>query len=67
MIQTLADLEVKYETLIPIHCDNTSCWHVYKQVCLSLMARSEYAAMAKQGQCKLRRDSAECKCMCVCH
>jgi hypothetical protein len=24
MIQTLADLEVKYTTLIPIHCDNTS-------------------------------------------
>jgi hypothetical protein len=24
MIQTLADLEVKYTALIPIHCDNTS-------------------------------------------
>ena len=24
MIQTLADLEVKYSALIPIHCDNTS-------------------------------------------
>jgi hypothetical protein len=35
------------------------CWHVYRQVCLSLMARSEYAAIAKQGQRKLRRDSAE--------
>jgi hypothetical protein len=35
------------------------CWHVYRQVCLSLMARSEYAAMEKQGQRKLRRDSAE--------
>ena len=33
--------------------------HVYRQVCLSLMARSEYAAMEKQGQRKLRRISAE--------
>jgi hypothetical protein len=36
-----------------------SCWHVYRQVCLSLMERLEYAAMAKQGLRKLRRISAE--------
>jgi hypothetical protein len=30
MIQTLADLEVKYTTLIPIHCDNTSAISVSK-------------------------------------
>ena len=39
------------------------------QVCLSLMARSEYATMAKQGQRKLIRDSAkvheECKSVLV--
>jgi hypothetical protein len=29
------------------------------KVCLSLMERSEYAVMEKQGQRKLRRDSAE--------
>jgi hypothetical protein len=33
---------------------SSMCWHVYRQVCLSLMARSEYAAMEKQGQRKLR-------------
>jgi hypothetical protein len=33
--------------------------HVYRQVCLSLMARSEYAEMTKQGQRKLRRISTE--------
>jgi hypothetical protein len=33
--------------------------HVYRQVCLSLMARSEYAAMEKQRQCKIRRISVE--------
>jgi hypothetical protein len=35
------------------------CWHVYRQVCLLLMERLEYAAIEKQGQCKLRRDSLE--------
>ena len=30
MIQTLADLEVKYTALIPIHCDNTSAISVSK-------------------------------------
>jgi hypothetical protein len=30
MIQTLADLEVKYATPIPIHCDNTSAISVSK-------------------------------------
>jgi hypothetical protein len=30
MIQTLADLEVKYTTPIPIHCDNTSAISVSK-------------------------------------
>jgi hypothetical protein len=30
MIQTLADLEVKYVALIPIHCDNTSAINVSK-------------------------------------
>jgi hypothetical protein len=30
MIQTLADLEVKYTTSIPIHCDNTSATSVSK-------------------------------------
>jgi hypothetical protein len=35
------------------------CWHVYRQVCLSLMERSEYAAMEKHGLRKLRRISAE--------
>jgi hypothetical protein len=30
MIQTLADLEVKYAALIPIHCDNTSAISVSK-------------------------------------
>ena len=30
MIQTLADLEVKYVALIPIHCDNTSAISVSK-------------------------------------
>jgi hypothetical protein len=30
MIQTLADLEVKYVALIPIHCDNTSATSVSK-------------------------------------
>jgi hypothetical protein len=40
-----------------------------RQVCLSLMARSEYAAMEKQGQRKLTRESAmvhaECKSVLV--
>jgi hypothetical protein len=40
-----------------------------RQVCLSLMARLEYAAMEKQGQHKLRRESAmvqvECKSVLV--
>jgi hypothetical protein len=30
MIQTLADLEIKYTALIPIHCDNTSAISVSK-------------------------------------
>jgi hypothetical protein len=30
MIQTLADLEVKYTAPIPIHCDNTSAINVSK-------------------------------------
>jgi hypothetical protein len=30
MIQTLVDLEVKYITLIPIHCNNTSAISVSK-------------------------------------
>jgi hypothetical protein len=30
MIQTLADLEVKYTAPIPIHCDNTSAISVSK-------------------------------------
>ena len=30
MIQTLADLEVKYIVLIPIHCDNTNAINVSK-------------------------------------
>jgi hypothetical protein len=30
MIQTLADLEVKYTASIPIHCDNTSAISVFK-------------------------------------
>jgi hypothetical protein len=30
MIQTLADLEVKYDASIPIHCDNTSAISVSK-------------------------------------
>jgi hypothetical protein len=33
-----------------------NCWHVYRQVCLSLMARSEYASMEKHEQSKLRRN-----------
>jgi hypothetical protein len=37
--------------------DGEGCWHVYRQVCLSLMARLEYAAMEKQGQYKLGRRS----------
>jgi hypothetical protein len=32
MIQTLADLEVKYTALIPIHCDNTSAISVSKNL-----------------------------------
>jgi hypothetical protein len=32
MIQTLADLEVKYATPIPIHCDNTSAISVSKNL-----------------------------------
>jgi hypothetical protein len=35
------------------------CWHVFRQVCLSLMEISEYAAMEKQGQRKLSRISTE--------
>jgi hypothetical protein len=34
MIQTLADLEVKYTALIPIHCDNTSAISVSKNLFL---------------------------------
>jgi hypothetical protein len=30
MIQTLAELEVKYTTPIPIHCDNASAINVLK-------------------------------------
>jgi hypothetical protein len=44
---------------VAINAKGGDFWHVYRQVCLSLMERSEYAAMEKQGQCKLRRDSAE--------
>ena len=54
---------------VAINAKGGDCWHVYRQVCLSLMARSEYAAMAKHGQRKLKRDSAEvheeCKTMLV--
>jgi hypothetical protein len=32
MIQKLADLEVKYTTPIPIHCDNTSAISVSKNI-----------------------------------
>jgi hypothetical protein len=32
MIQTLADLEEKYTTLIPIHCDNNSAISVSKNL-----------------------------------
>jgi hypothetical protein len=32
MIQTLADLEVKYTAPIPIHCDNTSAISVSKNL-----------------------------------
>jgi hypothetical protein len=34
MIQTLVDLEVKYTTPIPIHCDNTSAISVSKNLVL---------------------------------
>jgi hypothetical protein len=44
---------------VSINAKGGYCWHVYMQVCFSLMARSEYAAMEKQGQRKLKRDSAE--------
>jgi hypothetical protein len=44
---------------VAINAKGGDCWHVYRQVCLSLMARSEYVEMEKHGQRKLRRDSAE--------
>jgi hypothetical protein len=34
---------------VAINAKGGDCWHVYRQVCLSLMASSEYAAMEKQG------------------
>jgi hypothetical protein len=43
---------------------NIVCWHIFKQVCFSLMARPEYAVMEKQGQRQLRRDSAEVHTKC---
>jgi hypothetical protein len=50
---------------VAINAKGGDCWHVYRHACLSLMERSEYPMMEKQGQCKLRRDSAkvhkECK------
>jgi hypothetical protein len=42
-----------------IGMETTSCWHAFRKMFLSLMARLEYAVMEKQGQCKIRRDSAE--------
>ena len=54
---------------VAINAKGGDCWHVFRQVCLSLMERLEYAAMEKQGQHKLRRISekvhAECKSVLV--
>jgi hypothetical protein len=44
---------------VAINAKGGDCWHIYRKMCLSLMARSEYAVMEKQGQHKLIRDSAE--------
>jgi hypothetical protein len=44
---------------VAINAKGGDCWHVYRQVCFSLMERSEYATMEKHGQRKLRRDSVE--------
>jgi hypothetical protein len=44
---------------VSINTKGVDCRHVYRKVCMSLMARSEYPTMEKQRQCKLRRDSAE--------
>ena len=32
---------------VAINAKGGDCWHVYRQVCLSLMERSEYAVMEK--------------------
>jgi hypothetical protein len=51
---------------VAINAKGEDCWHIYRQVCLSLMARSEYEAMEKQGKCKLRRISVESHTVCRC-
>jgi hypothetical protein len=40
-------------------CQRGDCWHIFRQMYLSLMERSEYTVMEKHGQHKLRRDSVE--------
>ena len=42
---------------VAINAKGGYCWHVYRKVCLSLMARSEYVVMEKQGQFKPGRRS----------
>jgi hypothetical protein len=44
---------------VAINAKGGDCWHVFKQVCLSLMARLEYETMAKQRQHNIRRISTE--------
>jgi hypothetical protein len=44
---------------VAINAKEGYCWHVFRQMCLSLMERSEYVVMEKQGQGNLRRDGAE--------
>ena len=39
-----------------INAKGGDCWHVYRQVCLSLMAISEYESMEKHEQSKLKRN-----------
>jgi hypothetical protein len=44
---------------VSINAKGGDCWHVFRQMCLSLMERLEYVVMEKQGQHNLRRDSVE--------
>jgi hypothetical protein len=56
LISSRSYVERNIKKMMELIIEACDCWHVYRQVCLSLMARSEYASMEKHEQSKLRRN-----------